>query len=135
MAGRSQLATVGVVALGGVVGSLARHGVGVALPTGGPSLATWSVNLLGSFLIGVVAVLAPRVWPRLPLLRPFLVTGVISGFTTFSAHSVEVTALLVAGRPAVAVLVLAGTLLGALVAVAGGDAFARWVVRTREGRW
>ncbi|WP_016701207.1 fluoride efflux transporter FluC [Actinoalloteichus spitiensis] len=134
MAGRGQFATVVAVALGGVAGSLARYGVGVALPSGGPSLATWAVNLLGSFLIGVVAALVPRVLPRLPLLRPFLVTGVLSGFTTFSAHSVEVTSLLTAGRPVAAVLVLTGTLLGALVAVAAGDAVGRRWIGAREGR-
>ena len=67
-------------------------------------------------LIGIVAAVAAES-RRAPLLtRPFLVTGVLGGFTTFSAYIVDVQRALVAGAPRVALLYAAATLVAALAA-------------------
>ncbi len=71
-----------LVALGGTIGTAARLGLGLALPdAGGFPVAILVANVLGALLIGVVAA-------RLPAsadLRLMLGTGVLGGFTTYSA--------------------------------------------------
>ena len=121
------LLLLGSIALGGVLGSEARYAVARLWdsPTGGWPWHTWLVNVTGSFLIGVLmAVLAGTPRPH-RLLRPFLGAGVLGGFTTFSTAMVEVPDLLGAGRPALALLYLAGTAVPALLATALGV----WLVR------
>jgi CrcB protein len=109
------------IALGGVLGSLARFGVAVALglqqwDAGRLPWATLTVNLVGCLAIGVVAasgsVAAGPDW-----LRPFLITGILGGFTTFSALALETGELLDAGRVLVAVGYLTATMVFGLVAV------------------
>lgn len=73
-----------MVGLGGVLGALARYGIGLLLPhmTGTLPLGTLLINVLGGFLIGVIIdAVATR-----PLLRPLAVTGILCGFTTFHLH-------------------------------------------------
>ncbi|HVL83061.1 MAG TPA: fluoride efflux transporter CrcB [Pseudonocardia sp.] len=120
-------AAVVAVAAGGVLGALARHGAGVLLahPPGGFPLATLLVNVLGCLLIGVLVVLVTEVVAAHPLVRPFLGTGVLGGFTTFSTYAVDVHALAAAGRPAAALTYLAGTLGAAVAATWAGTALAR----------
>jgi len=86
---------------------------------------TLLINVLGGFLIGVVI---DGVAAR-PLLRPFAVTGILGGFTTFSTYAVDTEQLLAAGRLALAGAYLVGTLVGALVATWLGLALARLVRR------
>ncbi|MEY2849728.1 MAG: hypothetical protein RI885_2395 [Actinomycetota bacterium] len=94
------------IALGGAVGTAAREGIALALPaTGGFPVATLTVNLVGAFLLGLlVEALARRGGDtgRLRTLRLTLGTGVLGGFTTYSAFATD-TALLLGDAPAVAV--------------------------------
>lgn len=81
--------TVIQVALGGAIGAAARYGVGVALlrSGGGFPVGVLTVNIIGSFLMGLVVVyLGQRMMSQL---NPFLMTGILGGFTTFSAFSLE----------------------------------------------
>jgi CrcB protein len=107
---------------GGVLGALARWGVGTALPhsPGAWPWATLLVNLTGCLLLGllisVVAVRLPEAtWPR-----PFLAVGVLGGFTTFSAFAVEVVDLVDAGAAVLAAGYVVLSVLGGVVAVAVG---------------
>ena len=89
------LGTLTSVALGGAIGASLRYlaGVGVFRLLG-PSqfpIAILSVNVLGSFLMGVFVVLAAQ--RGLTHLSPFVMTGVLGGFTTFSAFSLEAITL------------------------------------------
>ena len=116
-----------MVALGGVLGASARYGVGLLLPhrAGTFPLGTVLINVAGGFLIGVlIDAVAAR-----PLLRPFAITGILGGFTTFSTYAVDTEQLLAAGRLATAGAYLVGTLAGALVATWLGLALARKVRR------
>lgn len=114
--------TLAVVAAGGALGSLARYAVGVALPhePGGFPWATLVVNVVGSFLLGVLTALVLSTWSRRPLAQHFLGVGVLGGFTTFSAYSLELRDLLAADRPVLALLYAALTLAAGLGAAALG---------------
>ena len=80
-----------VIALGGVLGSLARYAIAVGFGTDRlPILAaTLIVNVVGAFAIGFTFSFLRSRNP-FPLLQPFLITGVLGGFTTFSAFAAEV---------------------------------------------
>jgi len=120
-----------VIAGGGVVGSLARYGVSVALPPSARGLpwATFVVNVAGCLLIGALMILIVEVWSPHRLLRPFLGIGLFGGFTTFSTYTVDTQRLLVAGAPRLAFAYLAGTLVAALAATALGVTVARLLTR------
>lgn len=110
--------TILAIALGGAIGSVLRH-IGVAA-LGAP----WGVavvNIAGSFAIGVLYVaLAGR-----PALSPLLVTGLLGGFTTFSAFSLDTLKLYEAGHPALAALYAAASVLFSLAAAGAGASLAR----------
>ena len=122
---------VGLVALGGALGSVARYGVGAlaaqllgtAFPWG-----TLLVNLSGSFLIALIMHLALTGTAISLELRIFLTTGIMGGFTTYSSFNYETLALLEARAYWLAGLNLAGTVLGCLVAGVLGLAAGRAVV-------
>jgi len=108
------------VALGGALGASARDLTGVAaMRLIGPGFpwATLVVNILGSFLMGVlIVVLAHKGETRL---APFLMIGVLGGFTTFSAFSLDALTLFERGQVWVAaayVIVSVVFSLGAIVA-------------------
>ena len=89
------------VAAGGALGSLARYllsgQVGRLLGIGFP-WGTLAVNILGSFVMGVLVELLAVRWSVSPELRAFLTVGILGGFTTFSAFSLEVVLLLERGQ-------------------------------------
>ncbi len=93
------VSTVAYVALGGAMGAACRYltGVGVARLFGvtGFPLGVLSVNIFGSFLMGVFVVLAAQ--RGLTHLSPFVMTGILGGFTTFSAFSLEAVTLVERG--------------------------------------
>jgi CrcB protein len=105
-----------LVLLGGSVGTAARLAVGLWMPdAGGIPYATLLVNVLGALLIGVVAArLASTAG-----LRVFLGTGVLGGFTTYSAFMTG-TVVLWADAPLLAFAYAAGSLLLGLAAAALG---------------
>jgi fluoride exporter len=85
-----------LVALGGAVGSVARYLTGQAtLRLFGPGFpwGTLAVNIAGSLAIGIFAELIARRFESSPELRLFIITGFLGGFTTFSAFSLEVSAM------------------------------------------
>jgi len=80
-----------VIALGGVLGSLARYAIAQAFGTDRLPIiaATLIVNVVGTFAIGFLfSYLRSR--NHAPLFQPFLITGVLGGFTTFSAFAAEI---------------------------------------------
>jgi fluoride exporter len=84
------------VALGGALGSVSRYGVSRLWPAvpGGFPVATLTVNLLGSFAIGLLYIwVASRPGIGGDTARLFWMTGVLGGFTTYSAFALEATLL------------------------------------------
>ncbi|MEU5936677.1 CrcB family protein [Micromonospora sp. NPDC047187] len=119
------------IAAGGVLGALARAGLQHAVPhppTGFP-WATFTINTSGCLLIGVLMAVLGHLDGGPPLARPFLGVGVLGGFTTFSTYAVDVQRAIVMGAPGTALAYLAATVLGALVAVALGDAVTAGLLR------
>lgn len=107
-----------LVLLGGAVGTLARHGVAqwLGASTAWP-WATFCVNVVGSLALGVVVARIGR--PDDPR-RLLLGTGLLGGFTTYSAFAVEVDQLLRDDRLVLALAYPAATvMLGSAAAVAG----------------
>jgi CrcB protein len=86
-----------MVLLGGALGSGARYLVSLWMLErfgGGFPWGTLTVNVVGSFVIGVIATLADEQTVIGPSVRVFLVVGVLGGFTTFSSFSLETLRLL-----------------------------------------
>jgi CrcB protein len=127
---------VAVVSAGGVLGALARYALGLAYPhgTGAFPWATFAINVSGCLLIGVLIVAVTDVWPGRRLLRPFVGTGVLGGYTTFSTYAVDVQQLVAAGAAPTALVYLAGTLVAALVAVYAGSTLTRLATHRRRRR-
>ena len=113
---------VAAVALGGALGSAARWAVAEAMPHASGQLpwATLLTNVVGCALIGVLMVLVAERWPDRRLVRPFLGTGILGGFTTFSTYVVDTRTLVATGHAAVATAYLLGTLVAGLLAVVAG---------------
>jgi len=114
--------------LGAGVGGTLRYAVGLlaarwaAAP---PFLGTLVVNVVGAFAIGaLIGQLGPREGGS-SLLRLFLATGVLGGFTTFSAFSVEVVRLLERGEFWTGLVYAVGSVAVALIAVLLGQALVR----------
>lgn len=108
-----------VIAIGGGIGALGRWGLEEAFRDLQRNSLPWGTllaNLLGAFAIGLIAT-SPRVAAGPGWLRPFLITGVLGGFTTFSAFALELGVMLETGRLVAAAIYLLITLLGGLAAV------------------
>lgn len=107
------------VVLGGGIGAGLRYLTNVgALRLFGPGfpVATLVVNILGSFLMGLlVELLAQRGGQRL---APFLMTGVLGGFTTFSAFSLDTMTLWQRGETALALVYVGMSVVLSLAAIA-----------------
>lgn len=88
------------VAAGGAVGALGRYlvmsGVGHWLGSGFP-YATLAVNIIGSFILGVLVEIMALSWSPNPEVRAFIVVGVLGAFTTFSTFSLDTVALIERG--------------------------------------
>ena len=115
------------VALGGAIGASARYGVNVLttrlLP--GLPLGTLSVNVLGCLAMGFLAsMLALRGGQHL---APLLLTGVLGGFTTFSAFALDATVLWERGDGALATGYVLASVVLSLAAVIAGLAIGRGV--------
>ena len=122
---------VAVVAAGGALGALARWAVAEALPHDAAEFpwSTLLTNITGCFLIGVLMVLVVERLPEHMLVRPFVGTGILGGFTTFSTYALDARGLLAADRPVLAAAYVGGTLCAGLLAVVAGLRTTEWVVR------
>lgn len=145
---------VGLVAVGGAGGTVARYFVGswagvlltpltMVLPRDEAETLLWFpvgtlvVNVLGAFALGyLLEALARRgrETVRRRKIRLGIGTGVLGGFTTYSALALETQRLLADGLTWMALLYVVLTLAGGTAACLGGIALAARVDRRREGR-
>jgi CrcB protein len=134
----SAIVLYGVIAAGGVLGSLLRWIAGLvfadwfggAFPTG-----TLFVNITGSFIIGFFAELTGpggRLFAG-PRTRHFVMTGICGGFTTFSSFSLEAVRFLNAAAPAMAAFYIVVSIVTWLGSVWLGETAAAGLNRLRKG--
>jgi CrcB protein len=124
------------VALGGVLGAIARYGLGRAWPTpaGAFPWTTFAINVSGCLLIGLLLVRLLDAGSAHPLWRPFLGTGVLGGYTTFSTYAVDARVLVDEGHVALAAGYVVGTVVAALLAVQLGVVAGRALDAMRRAR-
>ena len=118
--------TLLTVALGGAIGATLRYlvGIGVVRMLGhGFPLGIITVNVVGSFLMGVFVVAAAH--RGLTHLSPVVMTGFLGGFTTFSAFSLDFALLLERGDHGLAAVYLIASVAASIVALFAGLGIAR----------
>lgn len=113
------------VAVGGALGSVARHGMNRIVHQEWPllrfPLATVIVNIVGCCLIGVLAgLVATGRLPMRPTWREFVFVGILGGFTTFSTFGLDTITLVRSGESSQAFLNIMLQVVGGLAAVQTG---------------
>lgn len=134
---REQAEVVAVVSLGGMIGAAARYAAGLLWPTAAGAFpwTTFGINVAGCALMGMLMVVVAEAFSTHRLVRPFLGTGVLGGFTTFSTYVVDGQKLIDHHAAATALVYLAATVVAALVAVWAGASTTRLVLlRERSPR-
>ena len=115
------------ICAGGAAGTGARYllsGWALARWGSGYPWGTLAVNVVGSFLLGLVVQAAPLLSPTL---RLSLTTGLMGGFTTYSAFNQETIHYMQNGSWPVAMANVSGTLIGCLLAGCAGILVGRWI--------
>lgn len=117
-----------LVAAGGAIGSSLRHLVNMAsLRWFGPAFpwGTLFVNLVGCFAMGVLIELIARKFGATQEMRLFVTTGILGGFTTFSAFSLDAAVLWERGTQGLAAAYVGASVAGSIAAVFAGLWLAR----------
>ncbi|MGQ0456523.1 MAG: fluoride efflux transporter CrcB [Hyphomicrobium sp.] len=116
---------------GGAIGAGARYLVSHAFAARGFVAFPWAtltINVVGCFLMGVLIEALAQRYQGSPELRTFLATGILGGFTTFSAFSIEFANLFERGETLAAATYAIASVALTLMAVFAGLAFARAVL-------
>lgn len=121
-------AAIGAVAIGGAVGSVLRYFVstwflgkfGAGFPWG-----TFTINVSGAFVIGVVLELAATRPGFSPYLRLLLATGFLGGYTTFSTFAYETYILSAESFSMLSVVYAGGSVIAGLIATLAGVGLVR----------
>lgn len=118
-----------LVMSGGALGAAMRYGLSRALPltAGGWPWATFAANILGGLAMGVLAAWVLRGDNSAEPLRLFVGVGVLGGFTTFSAFSLEMAQMIERGQGVMAASYALASVLLALGALFAGLALARTI--------
>ena len=120
------ITTVLPVAIGGAIGATARYLTGVVavrVMGHGFPWGTMTVNIVGSFLMGVVIVyMAERSGHRF---APFLVTGILGSYTTFSSFSLDALVIYERGQTGIAAAYVTASVMLSLGAIFAGLVVAR----------
>lgn len=113
------------VAIGGAMGATARYSVYRAISFHGPGfpIATGVVNVVGSLIMGLLAAFMAHRWNN--HYAPLLLTGMLGGFTTFSAFSLDAMTLWERGQGTHALIYVVGSVVLSLAAVIAGLSIGR----------
>jgi len=123
-----QWGVVGMVALGGALGSTARYFVAGAVQPAwwsGFPFGIFVVNITGGFVMGAITALAALKLNLSPEMRAFLTTGILGGYTTFSTFSLDSALLLEHGAYAQAAAYVVGSAVLSIAALFAG----LWIIR------
>ncbi len=114
-----------VVGMGGFIGAVCRYLIGF-IPVEERFIfpvKTFAINIIGSFLIGVIAALALKNSGVSPKAVLFLKVGLCGGFTTFSSFALETENLIKGGNPGIALLYCVLSVGLGVAAVFAGERF------------
>ncbi|MDR6638029.1 CrcB family protein [Paenarthrobacter nitroguajacolicus] len=129
---------IGTVAAGGVLGALARYGLGLVIPApGGWPLPTLAINLTGALALGALLEGLSRRGPDVGsrrVIRLALGTGFLGAYTTYSTLAVDAVHLFAAGTAPAALGYLAASLVGGVAATTAGIWLGSWQHRLTKGR-
>lgn len=118
-----------IVMIGGALGAGLRHltNIGAARLLGvGFPWGTLAVNIVGSFIMGVFIEMLARRWGGSTELRLFVATGILGGYTTFSAFSLDVAVLYERG----AIMSTAAYVAASMIASVGALFLGLWLARS-----
>ncbi|WP_320199975.1 fluoride efflux transporter CrcB [Agrobacterium sp. rho-13.3] len=119
---------IALVAIGGAIGSVARYLVGIwGVRLAGPNFpwGTFTVNVVGAFLIGLLVEIIARRFDASAEMRVFVVTGILGGFTTWSSFTLDAVVLFERGDIGLSLLYLMGSLVVSFAAIFAGLALGR----------
>jgi len=124
---RAEPAVLAAIAFGGALGAPTRYGVAQLIDAGanGFPWATFWTNITGAFLLGLILALVLERFPPSRYLRPFVATGFLGAFTTYSTFAVETDLLVKNGHVTVAVTYATATFLTGFAAAWSGILAAR----------
>ncbi len=117
--------------VGGAIGAGARFSISHWFAARGLTLFPWAtllINVSGSVLMGIVAGAVMERTNLSPELRIFLATGVLGGYTTFSAFSLELWQLADRGALTAAAIYLVASVILSVAGLVAGLAAARWML-------
>lgn len=112
-----------LVATGGLIGVMGRYGIGRAVEGDALIWSTVAINVVGSFLLGL---LVGAAWFSREV-RDGIGIGLLGGFTTFSTFSVQVVLEAEGGRPGIALAYVLASVLGGIAAAFAGYALGQAV--------
>ena len=116
------------IAIGGALGAVGRYVVSVLMLqwiSSNIPLGTLVVNVVGSFVLGLVYECGILVWQSSNEFKAFLIVGILGGFTTFSSFSLEIVVLFQKGEIGAGVLYAVGSLVLAVLGLTMGIIFGR----------
>jgi fluoride exporter len=124
------------IALGGALGAPARYGVAqlIHVAKGSFPWATFWTNITGSFALGLVLVLILERFPPTRYVRPFVATGFLGAYTTYSTFAVETDLLVRSGQASIGVAYGLASLMAGFVAVWAGMLVGRSIGAGHEWR-
>jgi len=123
------------IALGGALGAPARYGLAQIIhvaPNTFPWATFWT-NISGSLALGLILVLILERFPPTRYLRPFVATGFLGAYTTYSTFAVETDLLIKDGYASIGIVYAAASLVGGCFAVWVGILAARAVPLPHRG--
>jgi len=131
MYGKNMISTIAAIGTGGALGAILRHGVNVGAVQvfgHGFPMGTLIVNILGSFLMGVLIALFAHSIQTSNEIKLFLTTGFLGAFTTFSAFSLDFVTLYERGDIAMAGGYAAASVILSILALFAGLLLIRGMV-------
>ncbi|WP_207494321.1 fluoride efflux transporter CrcB [Aridibaculum aurantiacum] len=108
-----------MVGVGGMIGSILRFTITILVGNQSFPFATFCINIIGSFIIGIVLGMAVHQFSS-NTLRLFLATGICGGFTTFAAFSIESMQMLQQQKYVVAATYITGSIVLSIAAACTG---------------
>jgi fluoride exporter len=128
---RADPSILGAIALGGALGAPARYGVAQLIHVRGDGFpwATFWTNVSGSFALGLILALILERFPPSRYARPFIATGFLGAYTTYSTFAVETDLLIKDGHLLTAAAYVVSSLLIGFAAVWFGILVARGIPR------